>query len=96
MLFLQVNLKTIIHINNLEKCLLNDLSYPCLSRETTSKIPIYPVVPAVCFGILSVTVKAVSRMGKLSGLKLPIHGQNNHLIVKGKNKLSEIKGCRSS
>lgn len=42
------------------------------------------------------TVKAVSRMGKLSGFKLPIHGQNNHLIVKGKNKLSEIKGCRSS
>lgn len=42
------------------------------------------------------TVKAVSGVGKLSGLKLPIDGQNNHLIVKGKTKLSEIKGGRSS
>lgn len=33
------------------------------------------------------TVKAVSRMGKLSGFKLPIHGQNNHFNCEGEKQI---------
>lgn len=51
---------------------MHNLSYPCFSRPLTSKIPMYPVMPGVWFGIFGV--------GLGVGVQLSVHKQQDQEV----------------